>query len=201
MEKVKHFVKSTGLIFLWRSFTIVSRIWVLSLTLAAVAYGFSHSILTFIITAICTIVLIFAPGLLFYTRTNTDHVLQALMYIFINSVDFVSQCDGPIRKRATLYYSVIFILNIMTEITWYMVTPISDFEIKYLVGSTLIFFLGIMSMLTHYLCAHTNSANIRKWISCNKLHLNLGNVKRRLKVIFLLSFIILSTAVILREVQ
>ena len=221
---VVHFIQSTLCMLLWRFCTVGSRVIVFALVLRVGLQAFSHSVLYGTIITISAILLVLAPAILLYglcTGTSFLSWFAGLMEIFISSLDFskhgllvhyLSPDDYlhrlivrnyQSRKQMSAYYCVVFITTVVMVITWYVMLPIKDDHTvtMLLVLALLLFILGIVFMIVHYTCCHHNREDIRKWIPCNDLQLNMYEtytIKWRVAILCVSVFLILIAAVVLR---
>ena len=174
---VINFIRGTLCMFLWRFCTIGSRVivftllWIVSASQSLTITWGSQCVAMHaraVIQYICAAVLVLVPGTL---SAEFAPNFRAPYTIFLNFLDFIDDCSGHSRMRATVYYSLVFVLTSLSMITWYVAFPLKDdltFTVLWVIASVL-FFMGIASMMLQYSCCHENKENIRKCVPCNEI--------------------------------
>ena len=185
-DKVIYFIQSTLCMFLWRICTVGSRVIVLALALRVGLQGFNYSVLYGIVLTINAILLVLVPGIILYgvsTGTSKMKAVSSLLFVLVNYLEF---CDNggefffgvprvesnSSRKQATVYYCDLFIVTVAVVITWYIMIPIKDdrvITVLLLPITSVLFILGIVFMMLHYLCCHHKREDIGERITCCEL--------------------------------
>ena len=155
--------------FVWRFFTIGSR--VISLALFGAAFGFFVTLA--MIGGHCVVMVIWmlqvhsmycriqhrhSDGRVTYTHSPCSEYCFRFLAAFIQIFAFFNLAEGRTRLRALTYYTIIFIENISMVVAWY-ITASTRTAHDWFQGPALAlvlggFFVGIIFQVLYYKCCH-----------------------------------------------